>query len=330
MISAASPALQMRKTPNLDDIRVFVAAAEAGTFSAAAASLQLPASTVSRSMTRLERNLHLLLVRRSQRGIALTDAGKEYLLSCKTALRALREGRELLDKHRASPSGLLRVACPMTMARDAIAPLLSKFMQAFPDLRVQLETYSSAFEQEPKEDIDVFFKVRAPKDSSRRIRSYPGVTRGLFASRGYVQDAGMPAEPADLTSHRCIGSGRWTLSKGGKTVTPDIAPQVVTDDPLVHRQLVLHDAGIAILPLYIALNLVIAKRLVPILPGWQPKPVVPCALYSDSSRLLPKVKAFLDFIQKYIGTDLDPRLQGAKARDCFTNVGQRSHALASK
>ena len=318
----------MRKTTNLDDIRIFVAAAEAGTFSAAAAHLQLPASTISRSLTRLEKHLDLLLVRRSPRGLTLTDAGKEYLVSCKRALRLLREGRELLDKLRASPSGLLRVACPITMARDLIAPLLSKFMEAFPDLRVELETYSSGFDQEPKEGIDVFFKVRAPKDSSRRVRSYPGTARGLFASCRYVHNAGMPAEPADLTSHRCIGSGRWTLSKGGKTVTPDVAPRVVTDDPLVHRQLVLDGAGIAILPLYIALDPAIAKRLVPILPGWQPRPVVPCALYSESSRLIPKVKVFLDFIQKYLGTDLDPRLRGTRARDCFTEPTRGSPTLA--
>jgi DNA-binding transcriptional LysR family regulator len=308
----------MRKTTNLDDINTFVAAAEAGTFSAAAANLDLPASTISRSLTRLEKHLDLLLVRRNQRGIALTDAGKEYLFSCKRALRLLREGRELLDKHRASPSGLLRVASPITMARDLIAPLLSKFMEAIPDLRVELETYSSGFEQEPKEDIDVFFKVRRAKDSSRRIRTYPGIARGLFASHRYVQRAGQPAEPANLTLHRCIGSGRWTLSKRGKTVTPEVAPRVVTDDPLVHRQLVLDDAGIAMLPLYIALDPAIAKRLVPILPEWKPKPVVPCALFSDSSRLTPKVNVFLDFIQKYLGTDLDPRLRGTKAADCFT------------
>jgi LysR family transcriptional activator of dmlA len=309
----------MRKTTNLDDVAIFVAAAEAGTFSQTAADLHLPASTISRSLTRLEKHLDLLLVRRNQRGVTLTDAGKEYLVSCRRALRLLREGRELLDKHRASPSGLLRIACPITMARDLIAPLLSKFMETFPELRIGLETYSSDFAQEPKEDIDVFFKVRAPKDSSRRVRSYPGVARGLFASRKYVQTAGKPAEPADLASHRCIGSGRWTLSKEGRTVTPDVAPRLVTDDPVVHRELVLDGAGIAILPLYIALDPAIATRLVPILPGWLPKPVVACALYSDSSRLTPKVKVFLDFIQKHVGTDLDPRLRGTKARDSFTN-----------
>jgi LysR family transcriptional regulator, transcriptional activator for dmlA len=319
----------MRKTTNLDDVGIFVAAAEAGTFTAAAAHLQLPASTISRSLTRLEKHMDVLLVRRSQRGLALTDAGKEYLLSCKRALRVLREGRELLDQHRASPSGLLRVACPMTMARDAIAPLLSKFIEAFPDLRIELETYSSAFDQEPKEDIDVFFKVRSPRDSSRRIRTYPGVVRALFASGEYVEGHGTPAEPEDLASHRCIGSGRWTLSNGRRVVTPDLVPHVVTDDPLVHRTLVLDGAGIAVLPLYMALEPTIAKRLVRILEAWQPKPVVPCALYSLSARLTPKVKVFLDFIETYLGTELDPRLQGTRARDCFTDLARRRPGVAS-
>jgi len=313
----------MRKTSSFDDIRIFVAAADWGTVSAAAAHLQLPASTISRALTRLEKHLDVLLVRRSQRGLALTDAGRQYLLSCRRALRALREGRESLDRHRASPSGVLRVACPMTMARDAIAPLLSRFTQMFPDLRVEFETYSSAFDQEPKEHIDVFFKVRSPRDSSRRIRTYPGVLRGLFASPKYVQSHGMPADPADLVSHRCIGSGRWTLSKSRKVVTPDVTPQVVTDDPLIHRQLVLDGAGIAILPLYMVLEPAMAKRLVPILSAWKPKPVVPCALYAASSRLTPKVKVFLEFVGAYLGTDRDPRLRGTKASECFASPERR-------
>ena len=87
----------------------------------------------------------------------------------------------------------------------------------------------------------------------------------------------------------------------------------------MHRQLVLDDAGVAILPLYMALEPAVAKRLVPILTAWQPKPVVPCALYAVSAHMTPKVKVFLDFIDTYLGTDLDPRLRGAKARDCFTD-----------
>jgi len=151
------------------------------------------------------------------------------------------------------------------------------------------------------------------------VRSYPATIRGLFASHKYVDTRGMPAEPTDLASHCCIGWRNWTLSKGKNIVTPDLTFQVVTDDPLVHRQLVLDGAGIAILPLWMALEPAVVRRLVRILPAWQPMPIVPCALYSDSSRLTPKVKVFLDFIQAYLGTDLDPRLRGTRTRDCFTD-----------
>ena len=310
----------MRNSSNLDDIEIFVAAVEAGTCSAAAAYLHLPASTISRSLTRLETTLGFLLVRRTRLGLSLTDAGKEYLLSCKHGLRILHEGRELLDQHRASPSGLLRIGSPATLARHVLAPLLSKFIKRFPDLRVDLETYTSAVNQEPREDVDVYFKIVTPRDSSRRIRTYPGIVLGLFASREYVEKKGVPAEPAVLASHRCFGVGKWTLTNEEKTVTPDLKFHVVAGDPLILRQLVLDGAGIASLPMWIALDPAIAKRLVRILPAWQPTPIVVSALYSDSARLTPKVKVFLDFIETYLGTDLDPRLRGTKASDCFIDV----------
>jgi LysR family transcriptional regulator, transcriptional activator for dmlA len=203
----------MRKTGEPHEIQIFVAVSDAGTLRGAAEDLGLPTSTVSRSLTRLEKRLDLLLARRSQRGVVLTDSGKKYLQSCKRALQILREGAELLDDQRSKPAGILRVACPLTMAQYVIAPLLSKFMSAYPDLRVELQAYSSGWDQEPREDVDVFFKIRAPRDLSRKVRCYPGTLRGLFATRSYLDTAGTPSDPADLTSHRCIGWDVWKLSK---------------------------------------------------------------------------------------------------------------------
>lgn len=308
----------MRRAFDLNDIRSFVAAAEAGTLSGAAEALHMPTSTVSRSLTRLERHIGLLLVRRSPRGLTLTEAGSEYLLSCKSALNTLLDGGELLAKHRANPGGIIRVACPITMARDLLAPLLSEFVSTFPDLRVDIEPYSSGWDQEPKEEIDVFFKVRAPKDSSRRVRCYPGTVRGLFASKHYVDVYGAPAGPAELSTHRCIGTGVWDLRRGRKVVSLDLAFQVVTSDPAVHRRLTSDGVGIAVLPLWMARCPSLKPALVPILPSWRPTPITLCALYRGHSGLIPKIKIFLDFLDHYIGTDRDPRLQGSKAKDCFT------------
>ena len=85
----------MKAQLDLNDIRTFVAVTQAGTLSEAARDLGLPTSTVSRAITRLESALGLLLFS-AARGFLLTDAGTEYLFSCKRALRALRDGGELM------------------------------------------------------------------------------------------------------------------------------------------------------------------------------------------------------------------------------------------
>jgi DNA-binding transcriptional LysR family regulator len=305
--------------PDLNDVRTFVAIGREGTLTAAARELRLPTSTVSRALTRLEKHLDVLLVQRSPRGLVMTDFGKEYLQTCKRALRILRDGSELLESRRERPSGLIKVACPITMARSIFAPLLQDFLGRYPDLRVEIEPYSSGWDQEPREDVDVFFKVRAPRDSLRRVRPYPGTKRGLFASPDYIAARGNPVTPGELETHTCIGSGTWTLSRGSKVASPNIVFRVVISDPVVHLDLALSGFGIGILPLYMAKRPNTRNRLMPILPLWNPEPITLCALFSGPARLTPKVQVLLDFLGEYIGTNRDPRLHSVPAKGLFTD-----------
>jgi DNA-binding transcriptional LysR family regulator len=249
----------------------------------------------------------------------MTDFGKEYLQVCRRALRTLRDGSELLETHRERPSGLVRIACPITMVRLIFAPLLKEFLGRYPDLRVEIELYSSRWDQEPREDVDVFFKVRAPRDSIRRVRPYPGTKRGLFASPDYIAARGNPATPDELVTHTCIGSGTWKLSRGSKVATPNIVFKVVVSDPGVHLDLALSGLGIVVLPLYMAKRPDTRNRLMPILPLWSPEPITLCALFSGPARLTPKVQVLLDFLGEYIGTDRDPRLHSVPAKGLFTD-----------
>jgi DNA-binding transcriptional LysR family regulator len=304
---------------DLNDVRTFAIAAQTKTLSGAASVLQKPVSTVSRSLTRLEKQLGILLVHRSSRGLALTEAGTDYLASCRSALRTLKDGEDLLQARQQRPSGTLRIMTPITMARDLFAPLLKGFVTRFPDLRLEIETYSSGFDQEPQDGIDVFFKVLAPKDSLKRARSYPGIQRGLFASPDYVRESGAPAHPQDLQAHRCAGLGAWSLSSGrDEVVTLDLRFHIISSDPGVNLRFALDGLGITLLPLYIANRSDHVDKLVPILPLWQPDPLRICALFVGSSRLTPKIQALLDFLAEYIGTDLDPRGKG-REKAFFTN-----------
>lgn len=304
---------------DLNDVHTFVTVAQAGTLTAAAKELHIPASTVSRSLTRLEQHLGVLLVLRSPRGLVLTDSGKEYLQSSRRALQALRHGSQLIERRRSMPRGLIKVACPVTMARDVLAPLLKEFLGRYPDLRIEIEPYAADWDQEPREDVDVFFKLRAPKDSVRHVRAYPGTVRGLFASPDYIHASGNPAAPDDLAAHNCIGSGVWKLSRGQKIVIPNILFRVVSSDPAVALKLAISGFGIAILPLWMAARADVRDALTPILPRWNLEPITLCALFSGPARLTPKVQVLLDFLAEYIGTDRDPRLKQSRSKGYFTD-----------
>jgi LysR family transcriptional activator of dmlA len=308
------------KTFDFNDVSTFVAIAQAGTMTAAARDLHLPTSTLSRSLTRLENHLGVLLVRRSPRGVVLSEAGKEYLHFCRRALRTLKEGSEIFDTQRSQPSGLIRVSCPLTMSRELLAPLLKEFLRRFPGLRVEIEPYCSGWNQEPREDVDVFFKLQAPNDTLRRVRCYPGTARGLFASQGYIRAAGSPNTPDDLTGHSCIGSGVWKLRRDNKVATPNISFRVVSADPVVGLKFAADGLGITVLPLWSAGRSDVRDALVRVLPLWKPEPITLCALFFGPSRLTPKVEALLDFLGEYIGTERDPRLQNQPAEGCFTDA----------
>jgi LysR family transcriptional activator of dmlA len=298
------------KHTDLNDVRLFVAAAEAPTMTAAAAELCVPTSTISRAITRLEKRLEVKLTQRGARGFAITDVGRGYLDACRKALRALDEGESWIEAQRSEPGGTLKVACTVTFARDILAPLLKEFLHRFPHLRVELDTYASGSRIAPSDDTDVFFEVRQTRESPRNIRSYPGLALGLFASHDYIRTMGVPATPAELAAHSCVGAGSWRLSRGENIEAVRVAFTVETSDPMSQMKLVQSGLGIGVLPLLWAAQHIQGKaKLVSILPDWEFAPMSFCALFFGRKRQTPKVQALLDFLQEFIGTPKDPRLR---------------------
>jgi LysR family transcriptional regulator, transcriptional activator for dmlA len=310
----------MGKQVDLNDIPIFVAVARAGTLNAAAKELHVPTSTVSRALTRLEERIGLMLIQRSPKGLLMTDAGRGYLPACKRGLRTLRDGGEALRMQNDDPRGLIRISCPLSLARDVLAPVLLHFIKEHPKLRIEIEPCSSGWDREPREDVDVFFKLRTPKDSSKRVRFYPGTARGIFASPEYLSEFGTPNGPMQLATHRCIGSGLWKLTKGSNTVVPEIEFHVVASDPGIHLTLAMKGAGIAVLPVWMAMRPEVGDQLRSVLPDWKPAPISVCVLSSGPTKLNPKVRFFFAFLDRYFGTEFDPRLGKNRTKDLFTDL----------
>jgi LysR family transcriptional regulator, transcriptional activator for dmlA len=307
-----------------NDVVMFVAAAEAGTLSGAAKELGVPTSTVSRSLTRLEQRLQMLLINRSSKGFVLTDPGAEYLEACRHSLRALSYGNEQLDRHRLNPTGMVKIASPGTMIRHLFTPIMGNLVNAFPNLKIDLQDYVPTHVPLPRLDVDIIFCVSPPNDSSRMIRSYPSAKRGLFAREEYLRKCGHPESPLELVNHRCIGINRWELTSDATTIIPPVDFHVTTGDPVVSRQLAMDGIGITVLPLWMAKAPALRDSLVHVLSDWAPSPIPLIALYCSPNALTPKIKRVLDFLSEYIGTDKDPRLEHTTASECFISPGSQA------
>jgi LysR family transcriptional regulator, transcriptional activator for dmlA len=309
---------------HLNDVRTFVVAAAEGKLVAAGRRLGVPTSTISRSLSRLEHQLGVLLLKRGPRGLQLTEKGERYLGVCREALRTLADEEAVLRGDQEQPNGLLKIACPVTMARQIFGPLLKEFLGRYSGMRVALETYSSDWDQEPRQDIDVFFKMRAPRESRRRVRAYHGVYRALFASENYLQAAGVPEEPEDLEHHRCIGLTDWNLSSELGSITLSPVFVVRTDDPFLHYDLVSQGMGIAVLPTY--MEAWPPRKLRRVLPKWKATSLPLYALSSGPKHQTPQTRVLLDFLGEYLGQPADPRLQGADPKQHFSPPGELHHS----
>ncbi len=307
---------------NLNDVQIFIYVAQTGTLNRAAKTLGVPPSTVSRAITRLEKEIDMQLLRRTSRGVNLTSVGQEYLEKCEAALNQLNVAHELVGGHRIKPHGTIRLAVTTAFARDVLTPILKHFLERYPELRLQIIFHGGKFSTSLEDNLDFYFQIGKPKDSSLKVKMYPPILRSIYASPSYIERQGLPSEPADLREHFCIGSSSkdsavWILqSKTGKQ-SVKLSLRVSVSDPVMHKNLALDGLGIAQLPVWAALPEVAAGRLVEVLPEWQSESLHFHALYAERSSMAPKIKVFLEFVEEFVSTEFDPRREQNQLSDIF-------------
>ncbi|MEP6876050.1 MAG: LysR substrate-binding domain-containing protein, partial [Burkholderiales bacterium] len=187
MVSKLSSALAapVLEAAQLNEVIAFVAVARSGSFSAAARRLARDASTISRRITELELRLGVRLIVRTTRQLALTEAGTSYLARSGAALDEIAHADADVSSFGANPQGLLRVALPRTYGRMWVAPLLPRFMQRYPEVRIDVR-FSDAFTDLVGEGFDVAVRLGALRDSSLVARKVGDVERRLYAAPAYL------------------------------------------------------------------------------------------------------------------------------------------------
>lgn len=316
-------------------MRIFVAIGRARTLTEASEALRIPLFTASRALKRIERSAQLVLIRRDETGLHLTEVGHEYLKACHSVLQAHQAAMEVLLARQAEPEGLLHIAAPVTFVQEVLSPVLAEFLESFPKLRVNLSLYCSDWHQEPNATHDIFLKVRMPSESRYQMKLFPPIRQGVFASPRYLADHSEPAHPIDLERHECLAfteSGHrayWKFWQAGEHLSVNPVTRIIVADPYVLTRLAIDSAGLTVLPLWIAREHVNTGALVQVLKEWTVEPVVFCALYNGRPRAASKEGAFLNFLASIVGGPKDPRCAGADPNDLFVRGNVEELTLAT-
>jgi DNA-binding transcriptional LysR family regulator len=291
----------------LQELAVFIRAADSGSFSRAARELGLSQPSVSRIVGELEARLGVMLLLRTTRRITLTHAGELFLERAREILASLEEAEDAargLDSLR----GLIRLALPVIYGTREVIPRLAEFLAMHPQLRVEM-TVSDERQDLVAEGADVAIRLGKLDDSVFGARRLGSLERLLVASPAYLKVHGKPRTPADLTAHDCIvgprafSSAGWTFRKGDSVISVDVSGRVCTDSGSGLFASVMAGLGVAIVSSAMCAAEVRAKQLVPLLHDYMLDPVDIHAVFPGGPRPSAKVRAFVDFLAVRLKTD---------------------------
>lgn len=307
----------------LTGLIAFARAASLGSYTAAARALSVSPSAISKSVQRLEDHFGLKLFTRTTRSLVLTPEGRDLYERAQRILREVDEIDQAAVASRAEPSGVLKVTAPLPIGLNILAPALPRFRALYPKLAIDLrlgDQFSDIIEQ----GIDVAIRVGNLADSRLVSRPLGPHRIGAFASPDYLERKGRPVELADLAHHECVNfryqssgqSLRWPYQIGEKQLelSPYAALTVDVSDAVA--AILAAGGGIGISPHYVAAPYVVRGQLVPILPQFTVERFMITALWPESRRGSPNVKAFVAFLSELFPSETpwDEAVKMASAR----------------
>lgn len=295
---------------DLNDLYYFAQVVEHGGFAPAGRALNIPKSTLSRRIAELEERLGVRLLQRSTRHFSVTEIGQEYYRHCVAMQVEAEAAREVIERSRSQPQGIVRMSCPTTpttLLHYRISDLLARFMVEYPRVTVHLEATNRPVDV-ISEGLDLALRVRFPplEDSELVMRVLVESPQRLVASPSVLEGLALPLVPADLGNLPSLDWGpardhRWCLEgPDGATAEVHHTPRYVTDDMTALRQAALHGLGIVQLPHMVVDQDLKAGTLVDIIPQWAPRAGLIHAVFPSRRGLLPSVRTLIDFLAEHI------------------------------
>jgi len=284
-----------------DKLRVFHAAAEAGSFTHAAETLKLSQSAISRQVSALEHDVGVPLFHRHARGLVLTEQGEMLYRTAHDVLMKLETVKSRLTETKDRPSGLLRVTTTVGLGAGWLTDRVPEFLELYPEIQLQLILANEELDLTMRQ-ADCAIRLRQPQQPDLIQRRIFTVHFHIYAAPSYIARHGTPATLADLDNHRIVTFGdpipahiadvNWleTAARPDGTKRSNI---LQINDILSIKRAVARGGGIAMLPDYVVGK---DSGLVQILPDTEAPSFDTYFCYPDTMKHQVKLQVFRDFL----------------------------------
>ncbi|ELA2603367.1 LysR family transcriptional regulator [Klebsiella aerogenes] len=289
----------------LRGMETFVAVVECGSFTGAAARLEMSAVMVGKYIALLEGQLGTRLLERNTRRQSLTDAGRVYFDEARRVLEQVANAERSVERLRLAPAGTLRVSAPVSFGASIIAPLTASFLQAWPEVRVELDLTNRMVDL-VDEGIDLAIRIGDIQRTDLVAKYLAPYRMAICAAPDYLVRHCTPQTPADLAGHQCLSHTVWTARNEWRL--PGAAEEVRwkrdavlrCNDGYALRMAAVAGAGLLLQPEVLLAEDLANGRLVRILQNYTPEPRPIHLLWRQDLRPLPKLTRFVEHLLKEV------------------------------
>lgn len=287
-------------------MRVFVIAARADSFAAAAIQLGISAVMVGKHVSALERELGASLLERTTRKQHLTEIGTSYLERCEDVLSSLAAADRVAESLRAVPHGKLRISAPVVYGAQRLPAVIQEYLMIHPEVKIDLILNNRIVDM-AEEGFDLAFRSGMLTDIDLVARSLAPMRMQVAASPDYLKKNGVPRHPDDLAKHNLLSLSGWgsgyvlRFGDGQDTIPVHVNGNFTCN--YGHGLLAAAVAGIGIVVQSDALLQphLLTGELVPVLPGWELSTRSMHVVRRAGVRPTAKVKSFVEFAVERLG-----------------------------
>lgn len=301
-----------------DALQLFTRIVEFGSFTEAAAALNIPRATATHAIKQLETRLGARLLDRTTRQVRPTLDGQAFYERSKRVLTELEDAETSLSTHVGNPRGILRLDLHGAHATMIILPRIGEFRERYPHIDIVISSGDRLVDL-VGEGVDCVVRAGQPRDSSLVVRRLADMPEIICASPAYLEQHGTPSHPDELVAHQGIGFfSRGNDSRYPFTVLVDGEAKAFAargwmsvSDAECYTSAALAGCGLIQVPRFRLETHLQAGRLVQVLPEWQCPDLPVSALYPSHSQLSPRVRVFIDWARDVYREkfgELKPRL----------------------